>query len=100
VQQNFDLFVPNAFSPNEDGVNDLFFVNAGPGIHIQRLQVVDRWGTVVFQKKDFAPNDPTAGWDGYFRGTRIPSSVLVYSLELELPNGEKHVQSGELAVIY
>lgn len=100
VQRSFDLFVPNAFSPNEDGVNDRFFVNAGAGIHIRRLQVVDRWGTVVFQKEDFAPNDPLAGWDGYFRGTRIPSSIVVYSLELELPNGEEYIESGELAVIY
>lgn len=100
VQRNIDLFVPNAFSPNEDGINDRFFVNAGAGIHIRRLQVVDRWGTIVFQKEDFAPNDPQAGWDGYFRGTRIPSSVVVYSLELELPNGEEYIESGELAVIY
>ncbi|WP_170110233.1 T9SS type B sorting domain-containing protein [Flavilitoribacter nigricans] len=100
VKQNIDLYVPNAFSPNEDGVNDRFFINAGEGIRIRQMQVVDRWGTVVFQKKDFSPNDPGAGWDGYYRGTRIPSSVVVYSLELELPNGEEYIQSGEIAVIY
>lgn len=100
VKRNIDLYVPNAFSPNEDGVNDRFFIHAGAGIHIRRLQVVDRWGTVIFQKNDFEPNDPSAGWDGYFRGTRIPSSMLVYSLELELPNGEAYIESGELAVIY
>lgn len=100
VKRNIDLYIPNAFSPNEDGINDLFFINAGEGIRIKQLQVVDRWGTVVFQRKDIAPNDPSAGWDGYFRGNRLPSSVLVYSVELELPNGEPYLQSGELAIIY
>lgn len=100
VERNIDFYVPNAFSPNEDGVNDLFVVNAASDIHIRRLQVVDRWGTVVFLKEDFAPNDPSFGWDGYYKGLRIPSSVLVYSLELELPNGEAYIHSGELAVIY
>lgn len=100
VKRNIDVFVPNAFSPNEDGVNDLFYINAAEGIHIRQLQIADRWGNIVFQRTDFAPNDPGTGWDGYFRGSLIPSGVLVYTLELELPSGEPIIQSGELAVIY
>lgn len=100
VKRNLDVFIPNAFSPNEDGVNDRFYVNAGEGIQILEMQVVDRWGTMVFQRTNIAPNDPTVGWDGTFRGNIVPSGVLVYSVRLELPNGEEVIQSGELAVVY
>jgi gliding motility-associated-like protein len=100
VKRDYNIFIPNAFSPNEDGVNDLFYINAAEGIRLLHLEVVDRWGNIVFQRNDLAPNDPGSAWDGRFRGLLVPSSVLVYSLEAELSNGERIILSGELAVVY
>lgn len=100
VKRDFNIFIPNAFSPNEDGVNDVFYVNAAAGIRILHLEVVDRWGNVVFQRKDLPPNDPGNAWDGRYRGHLVPSGVMVYALEAELASGERVVLSGELAVVY
>lgn len=100
VKREFAIFVPNAFSPNGDGVNDVFFVNAGEGIHLMDIEIADRWGNIVFQRKDFPANDLSAAWDGRVLGNLVPSGVMVYSLKAALPNGEVIVLSGELAVVY
>lgn len=100
VKRNYNIFIPNAFSPNEDGVNDLFYINAADGIRLLHLEVVDRWGNVLFQRKELSPNDPGSAWDGRFRGNLVPSGIVVYSLEAELASGERIVMSGELAVVY
>ncbi|MCB0631489.1 MAG: gliding motility-associated C-terminal domain-containing protein [Saprospiraceae bacterium] len=100
VKRDYNIFIPNAFSPNEDGVNDVFYINAAEGIRLLHLEVVDRWGNVVFQRNDLAANDPGSAWDGRFRGILVPSGVMVYALEAELASGERVILSGELAVVY
>ena len=56
-----NLFVPNTFSPNGDGVNDQFFVSGKGLTTIQTMRVFNRWGQMVFEKRNFAPNDPKCG---------------------------------------
>ncbi len=70
-----ELYLPNAFSPDEDGANDLWL----PGIPSQmtmlayRCVIFDRWGNQVFNT-----GDPTVGWDGTYRGSEMPQGVYVY----------------------
>ncbi|MEO1624475.1 MAG: gliding motility-associated C-terminal domain-containing protein, partial [Bacteroidota bacterium] len=72
------VFIPNAFSPNGDGVNERFIVFGGPEVdHIRRLQIFDRWGTLVFEQQDLTPNDLSQGWDGRFKGELMNSGVYV-----------------------
>lgn len=66
------LFVPTAFSPNDDGNNDLFRVKA-KGVAIYTLQVYNRWGQLIFQADDI-----TRGWDGYFKSQAQPMGTYVY----------------------
>lgn len=100
VSRDIDIYVPNAFSPNQDGINDLFMVYAGAGITIRNLNIADRWGNLYFQENDFSPNDPGRAWDGTFQGKKVPIGVYAYSLEIELPSGELFIQVGEVSVIY
>jgi len=58
VASDFKLFVPNSFSPNGDGVNDVF-APKGRGIKKYALSVYDRWGRIVFESSSFE-----VGWDG------------------------------------
>jgi len=79
-----DVYVPNSFSPNDDGRNDRFTVFGGPEVRLVRsLQVWSRWGELLFAAKDVAPNQENAGWDGFFRGKELPPGVFLWRAELE-----------------
>jgi gliding motility-associated-like protein len=68
------LFIPDAFSPNGDGLNDTFQVNA-TGIFNYSLKVYNRWGELVYES-----NNPEAGWDGIYKGEQAPTGVYFYTL--------------------
>jgi gliding motility-associated-like protein len=73
-----DLFVPNTFSPNGDGKNDRFYP-MGQGVSgLRFMRVFNRWGELVFEKTNFNANDPTAGWDGTYKGRQLTPDVYVY----------------------
>ncbi len=90
-------FVPNAFSPNGDGVNDAFRV-FGEDILSLDLRVYDRWGTLLFQT-----NDPSQGWDGRYKGEALNSGVFLWKAAIEgyRRNGKKFTEilSGDVALI-
>jgi len=94
-----NFFVPNTFSPNGDGVNDVFYVR-GKGLNIlPSIMIFNRWGQIVFEKKDFAPNDPSAGWDGTFNGQKAPVDVYIYTLQVICENSTIITYSGNVALI-
>lgn len=101
VDKNVPVFIPNAFSPyNNDGNNDLFMLYSSVGIQIVKtLYIFDRWGTTVFQQKDFQPNDPQFGWDGTKNGTRLNAGVFVYVAEVELVDGRMVTLKGDITLI-
>ncbi len=93
-------FVPNVFSPNGDGVNDFFTVFAGNEIkQVQVLRVFDRWGNLVYERQNFAPNDEQAGWDGTFNGKAVMQGVYVFYAALEYEDGEAGQVSGEVVLV-
>jgi gliding motility-associated-like protein len=94
-----NLFVPNTFSPNGDGMNDVFYVRGTGLSRIQSMLIFNRWGQVVFEKKDFAANDPSAGWDGTINGKPAPVDVYVYTLEVICNNSQIVPYHGNVALI-
>lgn len=94
------LTVPNAFTPNGDGHNDVFYVLAGPeGIRISELNVYDRWGLCVFENKGGAPGDPHEGWDGTYKGKPAPAGTYVYIAVIPGLNGQQQVYKGTVMLI-
>ncbi|MBZ5856348.1 CCXG family PEP-CTERM protein [Flavihumibacter profundi] len=94
-----NVFIPNAFTPNNDGVNDRFYP-LGRGIRsINYLRVFNRWGILVFERKNFSINDRSAGWDGRINGSLPPSQVFVYTLQLICDNGQLIDLKGNLSLI-
>lgn len=72
------VYIPNVFSPNNDGINDRFTVYAGPAADfVESLQIYSRWGELVFENS-FTPNDELAGWDGTFNGQLVNPGVFTY----------------------
>jgi len=97
--QNSNLFIPNTFSPNGDGSNDKFYPR-GVGLdRVKILRIFNRWGEVVFEKRDFPVNDANAGWDGKFKGKAPHADVYVYQAEVFCQNGEILKLNGNIALI-
>ena len=88
-----ELFVPTAFSPNSDGVNDCLSVYNNC-IESMDFKVFSRWGEVVYQSIDV--NDC---WDGTFKGTALNTAVFVYRLDAVLLNGEEVKLKGNVSLI-
>ncbi|HRD82001.1 MAG TPA: gliding motility-associated C-terminal domain-containing protein, partial [Saprospiraceae bacterium] len=64
MDQRIRLFAPNAFSPNDDGINDVFMLFGGNGVErVAMLRIFDRWGNMMFEARDFLPGDPQFGWN-------------------------------------
>ena len=100
VLTNVDVYVPNAFSPNGDGVNDNLTVFSGPGVaRVKRLLVFDRWGELVFEGLDFPPNDLSYGWNGLFKGKEMGNAVFAWLAEIELVDGRQEFLKGDVTLI-
>ena len=87
-----EVFVPSAFSPNNDNSNDLFFVY-GNCIATLNFAIFDRWGEKVFETTDIAN-----GWDGKYKGQLMNSQVFVYYFNATLLNGDKIEKQGNITL--
>ncbi len=97
--QNSNLFIPNTFSPNGDGKNDVFYPR-GTGLdRVKLLRVFNRWGEIVFEKKDFPVNDLLSGWNGTYKGNNPKADVYIYQAEVFCENGELFTLNGNIALI-
>src|SRR5690606_29779189 len=70
------FLVPNAFTPNGDGLNDCFGLSKWGNIQIQEFSVYNRWGELIFAAKS-----PSQCWDGTFKGVQQPSGTFVYVIK-------------------
>lgn len=95
-----DVFIPNAFSPDSDGYNDFFFINANKSVTlVKKLQVYSRWGGLVYEVTDVAPNDHSTGWDGHLNGKLMNPGVYVWVAELEYLDGEVIQLTGDVTIM-
>jgi len=94
-------WLPNAFSPNNDGVNDFFTVygNTGNVQVIEEFKVFNRWGSVVFETEDLLPNDLQSGWDGRFNGEAMPEGIYVYTATVRFADEQVLRYSGDVLLI-
>ncbi len=93
------LFIPNTFTPNGDGINDIFMVR-GTGITtLQAFRVYNRWGQVMYERTNVPVNDKTYGWDGNFNGTQLPPDVYVWTVEAFCENGDLLKLKGDVTII-
>lgn len=94
-----NVFLPTLFSPNNDGVNDVFYPRGTGLLKIKNLRIYNRWGEAVFEKQSFNANDPAAGWDGTFRGSKLMSDVFVYVIDLVCENSSFLSLKGNVSLV-
>lgn len=89
-----DIYIPDAFRPGS-GDNGLFTVFTDQqSLNVRLLQVFDRWGELVFEGRDFAPNGP-GGWTGDHRGKACTQGVYGYFFEIDMADGSvKRLKGG------
>ncbi len=88
-----ELFIPNAFSPNGDGFNDVLYVR-GKCIKTLHLSIYDRWGKLVFETEN-----QNVGWDGRYKGRNMDDAVFLYYLQVTFLNLETEVLKGNISLI-
>ncbi len=88
-----NIYIPNAFSPNGDGKNDVLYVR-GNGITELYFAVYDRWGQRMFET-----HDQTIGWDGTFKGKKLDAAVFGYYVEGMCPSGDKFKKKGNVTLL-
>ena len=94
------IALPNAFSPNGDGLNDVFYVIAGKDVkQVKQFQVFNRWGQKMFEKTNGKTNDINFGWNGYYNGQLVAQGTYVYQIVIELLSGELEIHKGNISVI-
>lgn len=89
-----DFFIPNAFTPNNDGINDKFRIALLGNYKLLSFQVYNRWGQNIFKAKSM-----TDGWNGKYKGLDQPAGVYVYHIEIQLPDGRNIVRKGTVALV-
>ena len=94
-----NYWFPNTFSPNGDGVNDYFYPRGTSLYNVQSLTIFNRWGQMVFQRRDFPANAQNMGWDGTFAGKPAPSDAYVYIAQVVCENAQVVVLSGNVTLI-
>ena len=94
------LGIPNAFSPNGDGHNDIFYVAGGPqNSRVEDFVVFDRWGASVFHVHGVAPGDPAFGWNGYVHGELAAPGTYVYQIVIKFADGSSRMYKGTVILI-
>lgn len=92
---NFEdvIDVPNSFSPDDNGINDVVYVK-GPGIVSMTFRIFDRYG-----RKLFETSDQNEGWDGTFSGRKLLPATFLWTVEYSLIGGLTDVKSGTVTLI-
>lgn len=94
------VYIPNIFSPNGDGINDYFTLYGNSSvIKILHFTVYNRWGEKIFEAEDINPNEDKLGWDGYYKGKIDPISVYTYHIFIIDYFNAKHEFSGTIQLV-
>ncbi len=91
--EDANIYIPNAFSPNSDGKNDVLYVRGNYTTNLY-FAVYDRWGQKMFETRDI-----NKGWDGTFKGARLDPAVFGYYAEGLCPSGEKFFKKGNVTLL-
>jgi gliding motility-associated-like protein len=99
VNKRRPVYFPNIFGPDKPYPNDHFTGFSGPAAsQINLLRVYDRWGSLIFEKKDFPLNEPNFGWDGTYNGEKMHGVFAWYAL-VGFVDGKELPYEGSITVL-
>ncbi|TAD87621.1 MAG: PKD domain-containing protein [Bacteroidetes bacterium] len=92
------FYLPSGFTPNGDGLNDRFYVLGGGGT-VKSFRIFNRWGKVMFERREVAVNDSNNGWDGRFEGEPQPTGSYAYHAVLTCFDGSLFEYKGTITLV-
>jgi hypothetical protein len=94
-----NIFIPNIFNP-ENGQDPVLYIFGGSDVaEVESFVIFDRWGTQLFEQKNFQPNDPAYGWDGRYKGALLNPAVFVCQANVRFIDGQKILYKGSITLI-
>ncbi|MEO6818135.1 MAG: PKD domain-containing protein [Ginsengibacter sp.] len=99
ICENTQVFIPNTFTPDGDGLNDILMIRGRGIARVKSFRIFNRLGEIVFEKTDFPANEPSYGWDGRVRGIVGEPAVYVYTAEVICENGLSFIYKGNITIL-
>ncbi|MBS1615236.1 MAG: PKD domain-containing protein [Bacteroidetes bacterium] len=96
---NSQVFLPNTFTPDGNGVNDIFYPRGKGLANIEHFRIYNRWGELVFERSNIAVDDKSNGWDGTQAGRPLSPDVYVYTVEATCYTGEPIQWQGNVMLL-
>lgn len=93
VEQETDLFLPNAFTPNNDGLNDVFRLR-GTQIESSSMIIVSQWGNIIYRN-----DDARKGWDGTINGKYVENATYTYLVKVKKRDEPETILKGNISLI-
>ncbi len=94
------VYIPNAFSPNDDNINDVFTAYGSDCAKgIKQMRIYNRWGSLVYSVENIPLGNTALGWNGKYKDKALPLGVYVYVIEIEYGNGTTGVYSGDISLM-
>jgi gliding motility-associated-like protein len=102
VDKQKHIRYPNVFTPNDDGVDDRYFLLSAYPQAIRQINVFrifDQWGELLYEAKGISPNDYSTGWDGYFKTDVLAPGTYVFYAEIEYVDGDVVLEKSEFLLL-
>ncbi len=103
VKKGREVYIPNVFSPNNDGFNDEFELFAGKDVQeFRNLKIFNRWGELVFDLPKIEQgngNSYSSGWDGTLKGEPLNPGVFIYMIEVVFKDGHNEIYKGDITLV-
>jgi gliding motility-associated-like protein len=93
------VFIPNTFTPNGDGMNDIFYPRGKGVSQVLEFLIYNRWGQLMYSRSYFQLNDKSAGWDGTFKGQKLAPGVFVYQTLMRCESGNIFKLNGNVTLL-
>ncbi len=100
VSKDNRVYLPTVFSPEGESPNNYYYISGDNGVvNILKFVIADRWGEILYERKNIPPGESTEGWDGMYRGKLADIGVYVCFVELERPDGSRFVKTGSFSLV-
>jgi gliding motility-associated-like protein len=93
------IFIPNTFTPNGDGKNDYFYAQGAGFDNMISFRIFNRWGELLFERRNVPINDERSGWDGSYKGQPLLPDTYIYSMTGRCPTGELMEFKGDVSIV-
>ncbi|HEX3024312.1 MAG TPA: gliding motility-associated C-terminal domain-containing protein, partial [Chitinophagaceae bacterium] len=91
------VYIPSAFTPNGDGLNDRFEIKGG--ILIKHIVIYGRWGNVIYEKENIWASSNTEWWDGTYKRIPCDMGTYIYIMKIQCPSGALFIRKGTVVLI-